>query len=119
MARAFRSAGYTERQIYEPAILIFVGFKMLAEFAVHKSEALAKFFGVEHGEHLIAPWASLVVVLGLLGISIVASLAAKAIEDRQVAANPGAHGAKSHHGHGGNAADGEVAKSAHDRSSDS
>lgn len=100
------------------AILIFVGFKMLAEFAVHKSEALAKFFGVEHGEHLIAPWASLVVVLGLLGISIVASLAAKAIEDRQVAANPGAHGPKSHHGHGGNPTDGEVAKSAHDPSGD-
>lgn len=70
------------------AILIFVGLKMLAEYAVHASDTIAGWLGVEHGEHLIAPWVSLAVVLGLLAISIIASLMAKRMEDSKSHNNP-------------------------------
>lgn len=48
------------------AVLAFVGIKMLAEYFVPH----------EAGHHLIPPWASLVVIVSLLGISILASLLA-------------------------------------------
>ena len=54
------------------AILIFVGMKMLAEY----------FWGHSHGGHLLPPAASLACVLGLLGVSIVASLVAQWRETR-------------------------------------
>ena len=65
------------------AILVFVGAKMLLEYAVHEWASVADFFGVPHGSHLIPPWVSLVVVLGLLAISIVASLVAKSLESHR------------------------------------
>ena len=49
------------------AILVFVGIKMLAEF----------FFEAEGGGHLVSPWASLSIVLSLMGVSIIASLIAE------------------------------------------
>ncbi len=64
-------------------MLGFVGVKMIAEYAV-------EFFQIErflHGENyeVIPPWVSLLVIVGLLGISIVASVVAKRREDRQAA----------------------------------
>ena len=57
------------------AILIFVGGKMVAEW-------VADYFELHHAEkHLIAPWASLVIVYGILGISIGASLIGARRED--------------------------------------
>lgn len=50
------------------AILVFVGFKMLAEYVAHR-----KHF-VEEGDHLVHPLASLVLVISMLGIAIVASI---------------------------------------------
>ena len=74
------------------AVLVFVGVKMVADYAVHVP-AVAKFisdnlwqgFHVEEGHHLLPPAASLVIVLSLLGISIVASIIAKSREDRRAA----------------------------------
>ncbi|HEX3871709.1 MAG TPA: TerC family protein [Pirellulales bacterium] len=52
------------------AILVFVGLKMIAEYA-------APHLGwTGSGHHLVPPWASLLVVISLLGISIAASLMA-------------------------------------------
>jgi tellurite resistance protein TerC len=50
------------------AILVFVGLKMLAEYAAHKLHFVA------HGQHLVHPLASLVLVISILGVSIVASI---------------------------------------------
>lgn len=59
------------------AILVFVGVKMVAQY-------LAVFFNyLPQGEHLIAPWVSLVVVVGVLAVSIVASIAVRAAERRR------------------------------------
>ena len=57
------------------AVLIFVGGKMIAEAARH-NEWFAERGGWDaHAEgHLIAPWLSLVVIIGLIGVSVVASL---------------------------------------------
>ncbi|RLS34799.1 MAG: TerC family protein [Planctomycetota bacterium] len=58
------------------AVLVFVGAKMIAEWARHQ-EWLAKFGGWDaHGEgHLVPPWLSLLIVVGLIGASVAASLA--------------------------------------------
>jgi len=57
------------------AVLVFVGGKMTAEAARH-TEWLAEIGGWDaHAEgHLVPPWASLVVIIGLIGTSIAASL---------------------------------------------
>jgi len=57
------------------AVLVFVGGKMIAEAARH-TEWLAEFGGWDaHAEgHLVPPWASLVVIVRLIGASIAASL---------------------------------------------
>jgi len=57
------------------AVLVFVGGKMIAEAARH-SEWLAEYGGWDaHAEgHLVPPWASLVVVVGLISLSVAASL---------------------------------------------
>lgn len=52
------------------AILVFVGVKMNVEYAAHT------FHWVEDGGHLVPPFASLAIVVALLGISILASVAA-------------------------------------------
>jgi tellurite resistance protein TerC len=93
------------------AILVFVGFKMLAEYAVHSSDKIADLLGVEHGSHLIPPWASLVVVIGLLAVSIVASLVAKAIDDRRAPHDSAALGSPP----SSKPSDSEIAKAAHKR----
>jgi len=58
------------------AVLVFVGGKMIAEAARH-NEWLAERGGWDaHAEgHLIAPWLSLVMIVGLIGVSVIASLA--------------------------------------------
>jgi tellurite resistance protein TerC len=78
------------------AVLVFVGIKMVAEYASHVpaianfiSEKIWAGFHVEEGHHLVPPAASLVIVLSLLGISIVASIIAKKREDRQLALKGG------------------------------
>lgn len=50
------------------AVLVFIGLKMIAEFGVHH------FLGWEEGQHVIPSWASLLVILALLIISVLASL---------------------------------------------
>jgi tellurite resistance protein TerC len=67
------------------AVLVFVGCKMVAEYAAHSDRVAtfvqnniwAGFHQVEEGHHLIPPAASLLIVLSLLAISIVASLLAR------------------------------------------
>ena len=57
------------------AVLIFVGGKMIAEAARHNEWLAARGGWDAHAEgHLIAPWLSLVVIIGLIGASVVASL---------------------------------------------
>ena len=63
------------------AILVFVGVKMIAEYAAHY------FHWVEEGHHLVPPFASLGIVVSLLAVSIVASLAA-ARREPKVEASP-------------------------------
>jgi tellurite resistance protein TerC len=58
------------------AILVFVGLKMVADYLAHH------FVWIQRDEHLIPSWASLVVIIGLLGISIVASLIARRREEK-------------------------------------
>jgi tellurite resistance protein TerC len=57
------------------AVLVFVGGKMIAE-AAHHSEWLATYGGWDaHAEgHLVPPWASLLVIIALIGTSVAASL---------------------------------------------
>ena len=57
------------------AVLVFVGSKMIAE-AAHHSERLAAYGGWNaHAEgHLVPPWASLLVIIALIGTSVAASL---------------------------------------------
>jgi tellurite resistance protein TerC len=56
------------------AVLVFVGGKMIAE-AAHHNEWLAERFGWDpHSGHLVPPWASLIVVVSLIGTSIAASI---------------------------------------------
>jgi len=57
------------------AVLVFVGSKMIAE-AAHHSEWLAAYGGWDaHAEgHLVPPWASLLVIIALIGTSVAASL---------------------------------------------
>ena len=57
------------------AVLVFVGGKMIAEAARH-SEWMAEFGGWDaHAEgHLVPPWASLLVIITLIGTSVAASL---------------------------------------------
>jgi tellurite resistance protein TerC len=72
------------------AVLIFVGLKMVGDFALHVP-AVANFistyiwpgFHLEEGHHLFPPAVSLLIVLSLLGVSIVASIIAKSREDRK------------------------------------
>jgi tellurite resistance protein TerC len=58
------------------AVLVFVGAKMMAEAARH-NEWLAERGGwdAHAGGHLVPPWLSLAVIVGLLGASVAASLA--------------------------------------------
>ena len=67
------------------AVLVFVGVKMIAEWARHQ-EWLADRFGwdAHGGGHLVPPWLSLLIVVGLIGTSVAASLA--------FPAPPGGHG---------------------------
>jgi tellurite resistance protein TerC len=51
-------------------ILVFVGLKMICEYANH----LWHWIELEPGTHLVPPWASLVMVIGILGASIGASI---------------------------------------------
>lgn len=53
------------------AILVFVGCKMVADYLAHH------FAWIPPNQHLIPPWASLLVIIGLLSVSIVASLIAR------------------------------------------
>lgn len=50
------------------AVLVFIGLKMVAAY-------VAEHYGWIEGDQLIPPWASLIVVVGLIGISIAVSLA--------------------------------------------
>jgi tellurite resistance protein TerC len=75
------------------AVLIFVGLKMVSEYAAHVpaiahyiQEHIWSGFHVEEGHHLVPPAASLVIVLSLLAISIIASIIAKRRDDRRLAA---------------------------------
>jgi predicted tellurium resistance membrane protein TerC len=56
-------------------VLVFVGGKMIAEAARH-SEWMAELGGWDaHAEgHLVPPWASLLVIIALIGTSVAASL---------------------------------------------
>ena len=73
------------------AVLVFVGAKMIAEWARHQPWLADRWGWDAHGEgHLIPPWLSLLIVVGLIGASVAASMAF-----------PGKHG-----GHGGDLADG-------------
>ena len=64
------------------AVLVFVGGKMIAEAARH-NEWLAERGGwdAHAAGHMIAPWLSLVVIVGLIGASVVASLMFPAAKD--------------------------------------
>jgi len=76
------------------AVLVFVGGKMIAEAARH-NEWLAERGGWDaHGQgHLIPPWLSLLVVVGLIGTSVGASLLfPEGKRDEEIAANPPDHG---------------------------
>jgi tellurite resistance protein TerC len=80
------------------AVLIFVGIKMVAEYASHLPPVVAFIqdnlwsgFHIEEGHHLIPPPVSLVIVLSLLGISIIASIVAKKREDAR-GGPPSPHG---------------------------
>ena len=57
------------------AVLVFVGGKMIAE-AAHHTEWVAEIGGWDaHAQgHLVPPWASLLVIISLIGISVAASL---------------------------------------------
>jgi tellurite resistance protein TerC len=57
------------------AVLVFVGGKMITE-AAHHTEWVAEIGGWDaHAQgHLVPPWASLLVIIGLIGISVAASL---------------------------------------------
>ena len=57
------------------AVLVFVGGKMIAE-AAHHTEWLAEIGGWDaHAQgHLVPPWASLIVIISLIGTSVAASL---------------------------------------------
>jgi len=57
------------------AVLVFVGGKMIAEAARHNEWLAARGGWDAHGGgHLVPPWLSLLVVVGLIGTSIAASL---------------------------------------------
>ena len=60
------------------AVLVFIGFKMVGEFAAHYFEWIGE------QDHLLPSWASLLVVIGLLGAAIGASLL---IKPREAATN--------------------------------
>ena len=64
------------------AILIFVGLKMIGEYAAEK----LKWVEAEH--HVVPPWLSLVVILSLLGLSIGASILSLRIEARRARKAP-------------------------------
>jgi tellurite resistance protein TerC len=57
------------------AVLVFVGCKMIAE-AAHHNAWLAKLGGWDPhgGGHLVPPWMSLLIIIGLIGTSVAASL---------------------------------------------
>ena len=58
------------------AVLVFVGVKMIAEWARHQEWLAAQGGWDAHGEgHLVPPWLSLLIVVGLIGTSVAASLA--------------------------------------------
>ena len=68
------------------AILVFVGVKMVVEYLAHQ------FWGLKEGHHLVPPWASLMVVIGLLATSMVASVISR---NRDLARDEIARAAKS------------------------
>ena len=58
------------------AVLVFVGMKMIAEWARHQEWLASRFGWDAHAEgHLVPPWLSLLVVVGLIGTSVAASIA--------------------------------------------
>jgi tellurite resistance protein TerC len=84
------------------AVLVFVGAKMIAEWARHQPWLADRFGWDAHGEgHLVPPWLSLLIVVGLIGTSVAASVAF-----------PGAPGG---HGHGPDLAGGGSADDEGDR----
>jgi tellurite resistance protein TerC len=64
------------------AVLVFVGAKMMAEAARHNEWLAARGGWDAHaGGHLVPPWLSLAVIVGLLGASVAASVAFPARQD--------------------------------------
>ena len=64
------------------AVLVFVGVKMIAEWARHQEWLAAQGGWDAHGEgHLVPPWLSLLIVVGLIGTSVAASLAFPGTEE--------------------------------------
>ena len=58
------------------AVLVFVGAKMIAEWARHQPWLADQWGWDAHGEgHLVPPWLSLLIVVGLIGMSVAASMA--------------------------------------------
>jgi hypothetical protein len=58
------------------AVLVFVGAKMIAEWARHQAWLADQWGWDAHGEgHLVPPWLSLLIVVGLIGTSVAASMA--------------------------------------------
>jgi tellurite resistance protein TerC len=64
------------------AILGFIGVKMVAEYVVSLPAVAERLFGEGEQRHLLPTWAPLVIVIGLLAVSIVASILANWWEAR-------------------------------------
>jgi len=80
------------------AVLVFVGLKMIAESARHNEWLAAQGGWDAHAAgHLVPPWLSLLVIVGLIGTSVAASLAFPERADRRDMAGDGQN-AESGHG---------------------
>jgi tellurite resistance protein TerC len=71
------------------AVLVFVGAKMIAESARHSAWLAERGGWDPHAEgHLVPPWLSLLVIVGLIGTSVAASLAFPASAGGEMADRP-------------------------------
>ena len=71
------------------AVLVFVGAKMIAESARHSAWLAERGGWDPHAEgHLVPPWLSLLVIVGLIGTSVAASLAFPASAGGEMAERP-------------------------------